>query len=99
MKKQFLCGSVCVMLAALAGACVGASKSSNPLSPTVSGPLPGVDISAPNPVAPSDGTRISVDEQPITLTLQNASTSGVRPLSYLVEIAVDAGFTNKVFSK
>ena len=43
--------------------------------------------------------RIAVDQQPVTLTVQNASTSGVRPLSYLVEVAVDAGFTNKVFSR
>src|ERR1051325_6138470 len=97
MRYRFLAASVCALLGA--GACVGANKSSNPLSPTVSGPIPGVTISAPAPMSPDNGARIAVDQQPVTLTVQNASTSGVRPLSYLVEVAVDAGFTNKVFSR
>ena len=50
-------------------------------------------------MSPDNGARIAVDQQPVTLTVQNASTSGVRPLSYLLEVAVDAGFTNKVFSR
>lgn len=75
------------------------TKSSNPLSPTVAGPIPGVEISAPKLLLPSAGQRIGVAEQPVTLTLENATTSGVRPLKYTFEIAADAGFTNKVFSR
>jgi len=97
MKNPLLPGSVLALLAA--SACVGASKSSNPLSPTVSGPIPGVSISAPGPMAPDNAARIAVDQQPVTLTVQNASTSGVRPLNYLVEIALDVNFTNKIFSR
>ena len=87
---------VVAVLAALTG-CVGAEKSSNPLSPTVAGPIPGVNITPPNPMQPN-GTRIAVDQQPVTLTVNNASTSGVRPLDYLFEIATDVNFTNKVFT-
>jgi hypothetical protein len=73
-----------------------AEKSSNPLTPTVAGPIPGVDISAPKVLTPA-ATKIPVDQQPVTLLAENASSSGVRPLTYLFEVATDTGFTNKVF--
>lgn len=76
-----------------------ARKSSNPLSPTVAGPIPGVDITAPKILEPQTGDRIPVDKQPITLLIENASTNGVRPLWYDFDIATDAGFTTKVFTR
>src|SRR5205085_2522603 len=51
----------------------------------------------PIPLDPRDGVNISIEAQPVTLQLQNATTNGVRPLSYTFEVATDAGFTNKVF--
>jgi hypothetical protein len=75
------------------------SKSSNPLSPSVAGPIAGVDITTPTLVAPSTGTQIIATAQPVTLVIQNAASSGVRPLTYLFEVAVDAGFTNMVVSR
>jgi len=75
------------------------SKTSNPLSPSVAGPIPGVNISAPQTVDPASGTKVAVDKQPVTLMVNNAATSGVRPLTYVFEIATDTGFTNKVFSR
>lgn len=74
-------------------------KSSNPLSPSVAGPIPGVSISAPQPVDPGLGQRVEVAEQPLTLTVNNASTTGVRPLSYSFQLAADAGFTNVLFAR
>jgi hypothetical protein len=88
--------TVSIVAIAVSG-CV--TKSSNPLSPTVAGPLPGVNITAPKPVQPTTGTRIAVDKQPVTLVVANATTNGVRPLSYLFEVATDTGFSNKVFSR
>jgi hypothetical protein len=76
-----------------------AIKSADPLSPTVAGPIPGVNITAPAPVQPAQGARVSVGQQPVTLTVTNASTTGVRPLNYLFEVASDAGFTNAVFMR
>src|ERR1700682_5278122 len=73
------------------------SKSSNPLSASVAGPIPGVNITTPKPLEPAGGARIAVDKPPLTLLVENASTAGVRPLSYVFEVAADAGFTNKVF--
>jgi len=84
---------------ALAAASCTVSKSSNPLSPTVAGPIPGVNISTPTTVQPPTGAQIAVDQQPVTLTTRNASTNGVRPLSYLFEVATDTGFANKVFTR
>lgn len=76
-----------------------AQKSSNPLSPTVAGPISGVAITAPRMVEPASGAEIPKDQQPITLTVENATTSGVRPLTYLFEIASDPDFNNKVFTR
>jgi hypothetical protein len=40
-----------------------------------------------------------VAEQPLVLTLENASTSGVRPLSYAFEVATDVNFNNRIFER
>jgi hypothetical protein len=74
------------------------SKSANPLSPEVAGPIPGVNITPPTPVEPK-GTKVPVDKQPVTLVVQNAATNGPRPLSYVFEVATDAGFANKVLER
>lgn len=97
--NQSLRHRVAIVGAAVLVAACGTSKSSNPLSPTVAGPIPGVNISAPKLVDPGAGTKIPVGQQPLTLTVENATTNGQRPLKYVFEVAMDAGFTNKVFSK
>src|SRR3954469_3239348 len=84
--------------AALTLACA-AEKSSNPLSPTVQGPIPGVNITTPGTMQPSSGTRVPVDQQPVTLMVQNAATSGVRPLSYRFEVSTDRDFNSTVFAR
>jgi hypothetical protein len=78
-------------------ACVTREKSENPLGPSVAGPIPGVSITAPLPIEPKDGLKIAVGQQPVMLVLQNAESSGVRPLSYQFEVATDTNFSNKVF--
>ena len=87
------------LVAMMASTACQASKSADPLSPSVAGPIPGVNITAPAPVLPNSGARVTVEDQPVTLTVQNAATSGVRPLSYSFEIATDTGFSSKVFSR
>src|SRR4051812_34570530 len=87
--------SVCTVV--LASTACETSKSSNPLSPAVAGPIPGVQISAPKILEPVVGAKIAVDAQPLSLMIENASSNGVRPLSYVFEVATDTGFTNKVF--
>jgi hypothetical protein len=75
------------------------SKSANPLSPTVAGPIPGVNITAPRPLQPNQGAQYKPDSQPITLVLENATTNGVRPLSYLFELSSDSSFATKLFTR
>src|SRR5262249_61817197 len=88
--------AIAIAIAVAIGACAS-QKSSNPLAPTVAGPIPGVNISSPQLVDPSAGSKIAVDKQPITLMVNNASTSGVRPLTYLFEVASDSAFNTRVF--
>ena len=38
-------------------------------------------------------------DQPITLIVENASTTGVRPLEYLFEVASDSAFSQKLFAR
>jgi len=86
---------VCVAVL-MAAACV--TKSTDPLSPTVAGPIPGVNITPPGIMQPVTGTKVAVDQQPLMLTVFNAGTSGVRPLTYLFEVAADVSFANKLFT-
>jgi len=84
---------------ALAAAGCEATKSANPTSPSVAGAIAGVNISPPAPVSPTPGTTIPAKDQPVTLTVQNATTNGQRPITYRFEVAADADFTNKVATR
>jgi hypothetical protein len=97
INPRLVAFGLCLSLGFAAG-CQRA-KSANPLSPTIAGPIAGVSIQAPQPMDPVAAAQIAVDQQPVTLTVQNATTNGVRPLSYIFEIATDSGFANKVFSQ
>jgi len=86
----------CGLLLLALGGCQ-TSKSSTPTAPTVAGPIAGVTISAPALLEPAQGFKYKESEQPIKLVVQNATTNGVRPLTYTFEVSSDAGFANKVF--
>ncbi|HET7620021.1 MAG TPA: hypothetical protein VF159_13065 [Gemmatimonadaceae bacterium] len=87
------------MVLAVAVAGCEAEKSANPLSPTVAGPIPGVNITAPTLIQPSQGFKYKDSEQPIKLVVQNATSNGVRPLYYTFEVATDKSFSKKLFSR
>jgi hypothetical protein len=89
----------CVVPVVLVMIACTATKSEDPLSPTVAGPIPGVNITPPTIVQPTTGTKIAVEQQPVVLMVNNAASSGVRPLTYVFEIAADVSFANKVFSR
>jgi hypothetical protein len=76
-----------------------AQKSETPLSPSVAGPIAGVEITAPRLLEPSMGTKLKDSQQPVKLTIENATSNGVRPLSYTFEVATDNTFTTKVFGR
>ena len=71
-------------------------KSANPTSPDVAGPIPGVAISAPRPLEPGQGAQVVKNGEPLTLTAENASSSGQRTLYMQFELASDVNFTQLV---
>ncbi len=87
-----------IVALAVAAACETA-KSSNPLSPSVAGPIPGVNITPPKPLEPQPGSEVESTKQPLTLLVENASTNGERPINYLFEVASDAKFETKVYTR
>jgi hypothetical protein len=89
-----LCAAFGVMLAGCE-----AQKSSTPLSPSVAGPIAGVNITAPKLIEPAQGFKYKESQQPIKLVVENATTSGVRPITYLFEVATDSAFTTKVYAR
>src|SRR4051812_25715937 len=76
-----------------------AQKSSNPLSPSVAGPIPGVQITPPKLLEPAQGFKYKESQQPIKLVVENATSNGVRPVSYMFEVATDQDFNSKVFAR
>ena len=76
-----------------------AKKSENPLGPSVAGPIAGVEISPPQLLEPAQGFKFKENQQPIKLVIQNSITTGVRPISYIFEVASDSDFNNKVFAR
>lgn len=86
-----------LLVTALAGC--ERSKSANPLSPSVAGPIPGVDITAPKPLEPGLDWEVSDDKQPIRLLIENAGSTGQRPLRLAVQISTDPKFGTTVFSR
>lgn len=87
--------------AALLGAAAcefGVQKSANPLSPSIAGPLPGVAIAAPRPIEPINGVEVLTTSLPARLVFDNASSNSPRPFWQIVEVAADAGFSNKLYT-
>lgn len=99
MKQGHVRATVLFACAAAVMTACEAKKSSNPLSPHIAGPIPGVEISQPKLLEPGQGWKFKGKELPLTLLIENASSNGVRPLVYAIQIAVDAGFKNIVFTR
>jgi hypothetical protein len=74
-------------------------KSSNPLSPTVAGPMAGVSISVPLAVAPGAGNKIEDSDQPIALVVKNPDSNSERPVVIGLEVAFDSAFQSIAFSR
>ena len=73
-----------------------AAKSSNPTAPSVAGPIPGVNITAPRALEPFAGQKITFTGEPQTLLIENAGTTGVRTIWLEIEVATDPAFTQIV---
>jgi hypothetical protein len=98
MKRTTVAGVLCATLTVSLAACQ-AKKSSNPLSPSVAGPIAGVNITPPRLLEPAQGFKYKESQQPIKLVIENATSNGVRVVSYMFEVATDTEFVSKVFAR
>ena len=98
-KHRTATAALCAAGLAFALAGCEAQKSSNPLSPSVAGPIPGVNITAPKLVEPAQGFKYKESQQPIKLVIENATSNGVRPVTYMFEVATDVDFNSKVYAR
>src|SRR4029453_16027055 len=73
-----------------------AAKSANPTAPSGPGPIPGVNITAPRPLEPFAGQKLTFTGEPPTLLIENAGTTGVRTISLEIDVATDPAFTQLV---
>ncbi|HUU32787.1 MAG TPA: hypothetical protein VMW48_01925, partial [Vicinamibacterales bacterium] len=80
------------LVALLATACQQ-TKSANPLSPDIAGPIPDVAITAPKALEPVVGQTLDSTQQPLDFLIENPGTSGVRPLFLQFQLAADTGFS------
>lgn len=97
MRLSRLQLSIFLSATALALAGCESEKSQNPLSPDIAGPIPGVAISAPTPVEPRNGVEL-VAGRPVVLSFDAATTNGVRPLWYQLQLAGDSQFAQTLYS-
>ena len=79
-------------LGLLAAAACEQSKSANPLSPDVAGPIPGVAITAPTPMQPANGQQLVSTQENVQFVFGNPETNGQRPLWIQFQLASDANF-------
>ena len=89
-----------LLVAALAVACTVAGctkKSENPLSPTVAGPIGGVSITAPKPLEPPNQATMTAGAA-VTLLFESATSTGERPITQELQVALDPEFTQRVHS-
>src|SRR5262245_57101791 len=87
---------------ALAIACTACSNSSTPAQPSgttsVTDPAASPSVTAPRLLTPGAAAPIRHATHPITLVVANAAiTSGTA--TYTFEVATDAGFASKVYTK
>lgn len=95
MPRSTILSIALLWVTAAAVACES-SKSANPLSPDVAGPIPGVLISAPVPIDPPQGGQVVRSSMPPVLVAQNATTSGQRTLFLEIQLAADENFQTLV---
>jgi hypothetical protein len=105
MKQKSLCLWSALALLVVTTACTKSSPT-RPTDGTASGQtasvtdaVTGVTLTAPTLVTPTVNQQFKNVEQPITLTIKNAVTSGTTPLTYTFEVATDAAFAAKVYTK
>ena len=95
-RVSSIAGPTAIALLALTVAGCVVEKSENPLSPSLAGPLPGVAISAPVPVSPTNNALV-MNTAPVQLVFNNSVSNSPRGFWYRVELAGDASFSSILY--
>ena len=96
MTKFLRCLTI-LLVPALAGC--ERTKSANPLSPSLAGPIAGVTITPPAMLEPANLRSIPEKDQPVVLVVGNSSTTSVRPYTMRFELATDAAFMSVILRR
>ena len=99
MTRRFAPSTLLITALLLPLAACETTKSESPLSPTIAGPIAGVEITAPRLLEPGAGTKVKESQQPISLIVENSSTNGVRPIAYTFEVATNDTFEVKMYAR
>jgi len=83
---------------AAASAASQAASEADAAGRVVTDALSGVSMTAPAPLTPTDGQAFKYADQPLTLVVKNATTTGATP-TYTFQVAGDAAFGSLVFNQ
>src|SRR6478672_3485349 len=103
MKK---CLSVCALALLVAATACTKSSPSRPSEVAADQPASsvtdaksGITLTTPVAASPNNNAQIRFADQPITLTIRNAVTTGSTALTYTFQVAADGAFANIVQTK
>ena len=68
-------------------------------SESVTDAVTGVTLTSPQLTTPTINQQFKNSEQPLTLTIRNAVTTGTTALTYTFEVATDVGFASKAYTR
>jgi hypothetical protein len=74
-------------------------KSSNPLSPTVAGPMAGISIEVPGQISPGADSKVDDKDQPLALLIENPYTNTERTVVLGVQVSTEPSFENIAYSR
>ena len=104
LRSLIVGGALAILAAAVA--CTKTSptrpsdvENASPTAASVTDARTGATIVAARPLSPAANASFKWTEQPITLTITNGVTTGSSPLTYTFEVARDAGFAQKDYTK
>src|SRR5688572_11824176 len=73
------------------------AKSSNPLAPTLAGPMEGVSFTPPKALEPAANQQIRDKDQPFPIVIENAISTSPRPFKMRMQIAADNNFSSVIW--
>jgi hypothetical protein len=90
---------VCLSAAACSKSSTPAQPSAAPATAAADGAAATSSVTVPRALSPAAGASIRNVDQPVTLVVANAVLTQGAAATYTFEVAIDAGFATKVFSK